>query len=538
MTEGKTSTPSYVADYLKQIAEKVGEIDCIYRGEPDTDTPLANGAERRILHSLHPMQWEDHDIKSQVLNEIMPGYHSQLLDDARQKGFGLVDGRILHDLELLTELQHLGAATCLLDFTKSALVALYFACSAKPPAGDGKNTGNGKLFIVPSRNMRHVSKETTTSIDGLLAEKDHPLLWQPAIHGAVERRILVQHGIFMIHADKDCESINIRQEDKVKILEELDSVHKISADSLFPDLSGFAKNWSVTTHLNNESTSLYRGVVEQRGVAKQDFNESSPEATHDVTCLESGFMMLEQKKHEEAIEKFNTALQIKPNLAEAFYGRGLTKAILGQPQEAIIDYDEAIRIKPDLAEAFHGRGLAKAMLGQLQEAIKDYDEAIRIKPDFAEAFYGRGLTKAILGQPQEAIRDYDEAIKIKQDYAEAFQYRGLAKAMLRQHHEAIRDYDQAIRIKPDYAIAFHSRGLVKATLGQHQEALRDYDEAIRISPNFDLAFHSRGLCWRDLGDKDKAHADFQRAIELAEQEGNVKLRDDARAELDKLDKSS
>ena len=31
-------------------------------------------------------------------------------------------------MELLAELQHYGAATCLIDFTNSALIALWFAC--------------------------------------------------------------------------------------------------------------------------------------------------------------------------------------------------------------------------------------------------------------------------------------------------------------------------------------------------------------------------------------------------------------------------
>ena len=473
MTEGDTPAPSYVADYLKQIKEKAGGKDCIYRGEPDTDPPLASGAERRIQQSLPPMQWVGRDIKNQVLNEIMLEYHNKLLDDARQKGFGLVDGRVLSDLELLTELQHLGAATCLLDFTKSALVALYFACSAKPPEGDGKKTDDGKLFIVPYRNIGRALKDT--SIDRLLAEKSLPLLWRPAIHGAAERRILAQHGIFLVHANKDCESISIKPDDKGNVLEELRTDYQISADSLFPDLNGFAQHQSVTAVINNERIYLYRG---------------------------------------------------------------LAKFILGQFQEAIMDYDEAIRIKPDFAEAFHGRGIAKAMLGQHQDAIVDHNEAIRIKPDHAGAFHGRGFTKAMMGQHQDAIVDYDKAIHIKPDYVEAFQYRGLAKCALGQHQEAIKDYDQAIRIKPDYASAFHARGLVKATLGQHQEAIVDHNEAIRIKPDYANAFYERGICWHTLGDKDKARADFQRALKLAEQEGNTELRDMARSKLDELDKSS
>ena len=47
---------------------------------------------------------------------------------------------VYHDLEILAELQHIGAATCLIDFSHSVLVALWFACqkSSKEPQEDGK----------------------------------------------------------------------------------------------------------------------------------------------------------------------------------------------------------------------------------------------------------------------------------------------------------------------------------------------------------------------------------------------------------------
>lgn len=51
-----------------------------------------------------------------------------LISDSRHQRQDHKDGRQLTDLELLAELQHFGAATCLVDFTRSALVALWFAC--------------------------------------------------------------------------------------------------------------------------------------------------------------------------------------------------------------------------------------------------------------------------------------------------------------------------------------------------------------------------------------------------------------------------
>ena len=54
--------------------------------------------------------------------------NQELIDKARGLGHDQRDGRQLTDLELLAELQHFGAATCLIDFSRNALVALWFAC--------------------------------------------------------------------------------------------------------------------------------------------------------------------------------------------------------------------------------------------------------------------------------------------------------------------------------------------------------------------------------------------------------------------------
>ena len=46
-----------------------------------------------------------------------------LIKEARLQGHDYKNGRKLTDLEVLAELQHLGAATCLIDFTYSAQIA-------------------------------------------------------------------------------------------------------------------------------------------------------------------------------------------------------------------------------------------------------------------------------------------------------------------------------------------------------------------------------------------------------------------------------
>ena len=52
--------------------------------------------------------------------------------------------------------------------------------------------------------------------------------------------------------------------------------------------------------------------------------------------------------------------------------RGIAKAHLKQYTEAIADYDKAIELEPNLVEAYTNRGNAKTNLKQYSEAIADY----------------------------------------------------------------------------------------------------------------------------------------------------------------------
>ena len=59
----------------------------------------------------------------------------------------------------------------------------------------------------------------------------------------------------------------------------------------------------------------------------------------------------------------------------------MAKANLGQYSSATKDYDAAIEIQPDYAEAYYGRGLAKYWLNRTREAEKDFKTALEIAED-------------------------------------------------------------------------------------------------------------------------------------------------------------
>jgi tetratricopeptide (TPR) repeat protein len=120
-------------------------------------------------------------------------------------------------------------------------------------------------------------------------------------------------------------------------------------------------------------------------------------------------------------------------VVRALVNRGTAYRAKGQNDLAIEDYDQAIRIDPNLAIAFNNRGNGYDAKRQYDRAIEDYDQAIRINPNEAFALNNRGGAYSAKGQHDRAIQDYDEALRIDPNYAAAFNNRGMSYDAKDQH---------------------------------------------------------------------------------------------------------
>lgn len=195
--------------------------------------------------------------------------------------------------------------------------------------------------------------------------------------------------------------------------------------------------------------------------------------------------------------------------------RGVAYRNKGNYKQAIEDFDRAIRLKPDIAEAFNNRGVTYDYKGDYERAIQDYNQVIKLRPDYAAPFNNRGLVYHEKGEYDRAIQDFDHAIRLKPGYAEAFENRGSAYLATGDYDQAIRDYSQAITLEPNYAGDFSDRAFAYDCKKDYGRALQDYDLAVGLDPLDPHILGGRGATHFYLGQFKAAEDDIAHSLRLA-----------------------
>ena len=276
-----------------------------------------------------------------------------LIKEVRLLGHDHKDGRELKDLEILAELQHLGAATCLIDFTYNAQIALWFACQPSSSASpDGKV---GAVLNNPNTIEEITPKMLEVRDFDSFFNAPSQKLWQPQLFRWQPRhlnnRIASQHSVFLlggnqvIFPDEEC---IIDTGCKEEILKSLDVCSHITGKTLFNDLEGFASQ-----HAHNK-----------------------PFAVPDYLVL--GHQAYQRQEYEEAIINYDKAIRWNPKDANPYLWRGHARVNIQQYQEAIDDFDEVIRIRGNVVSVYQIRGYAKSCLGLYSDAKQDYQKGLQL----------------------------------------------------------------------------------------------------------------------------------------------------------------
>lgn len=223
-----------------------------FRGQRDAEWGLESSLTRRLKLFVPQDKWASQEDRAIRVFKRKAHY---FLDDTSS---------LKDDLRCLALMQHHGAPTRLLDFTKSPFVASYFALQSC--------TTSAAVFAVNTPALWHqatpcehpeltrevIDPRNPDALNRYYMSNKFPVVW-PGEPWTMDRRIVAQAGTFMLpgRIDVSVESLlnqyNYTKPLLVKIIlpahirkEAMESLYRmnISNATLFPDLDGLARSIS------------------------------------------------------------------------------------------------------------------------------------------------------------------------------------------------------------------------------------------------------------------------------------------------------
>ena len=161
------------------------------------------------------------------------------------------------------------------------------------------------------------------------------------------------------------------------------------------------------------------------------------------------------------------------------YKAGMKLMSPGSYPKAIGRFDSAISIWPELAEAYAERGIAEQYLNDTGSAIGDFEKALEIKPDLTIALNGLGLTYIEKHDAQRALDVFRKSVAAEPTVDGYFQL-GQIYESRGDHQKAIENYDRAISEMPNAPFVYRARALAKNNLGDAEGAAADRKRAVEL----------------------------------------------------------
>ena len=211
---------------ISEIEEKSGDGDHIYRGEPEThEGPPYYGKVSSSLWRDFGLDTEGFNIEA-VQTEMLNGAKKHIGDLPQDSRIDLIvslnasqeESDKTIDFEILTEIQHYGGQTNLIDFTTDYFIALFFAC-------DGFHYEDGRVIL-----------QKTADIHNMMEHPRNP-----------RHRVIAQKSVFLrppkgfIEPHED-DIVIIPGELKQWILQNLRKYHDISTETIYNDLYGYIRH--------------------------------------------------------------------------------------------------------------------------------------------------------------------------------------------------------------------------------------------------------------------------------------------------------
>jgi len=167
-----------------------------------------------------------------------------------------------------------------------------------------------------------------------------------------------------------------------------------------------------------------------------------------------GISLCREKKWQEAIASFRSALEIEPTELSTRCNLGLALLQINSLQESVECLQYIITKEPNFLQARINLGIALCKQHKWEEAIFNFEAAIHINPNIVEAYCGLGIALREKEEYDSAIPCFEKAIQLNSQLTEPYFHLGLTFNKNNSLEEAINCFVQVIHINPNHSEAY------------------------------------------------------------------------------------
>ena len=201
-----------------------------------------------------------------------------------------------------------------------------------------------------------------------------------------------------------------------------------------------------------------------------------------VSMYASAHRTLDRGEFKDAERRFATIVEIEPEFARAWAGRGQSRLMQGDLDEALVDYDRAVSLRPNVGSIYGQRAMVRVSMGDLAGAKRDSLRALELDDEVVNAHLVLGRVRASENDYEAASEHFKTAIRLAPDDGGVYWWRGrYHRDVLLDGAAAYTDFSYAIELQPAQANYYLDRAILLVRAGQYAEAKFDLEEAISLS---------------------------------------------------------
>jgi len=187
--------------------------------------------------------------------------------------------------------------------------------------------------------------------------------------------------------------------------------------------------------------------------------------------------LLEAGDIESAKEKFNRALELKPNFAAALFYLGEIAFNSTDYKRAVKLFNEALQEDDKLPGPRYRLAQHALMSGQKQQARAYLVSEAEISREDADILVSMGSMFLVIGDVDYATNFFLRAVDIDSANADGYYYLGLASAINGRFTDAAEFFGHALDISPKDVRALRDSAVVYLTMGRLADAAVRIDKA-------------------------------------------------------------